>query len=119
MGPRHSCNIGIFGGYRLLDEPVESSVDGSSRADAIERQIQSVELERGHPILVHRPADVSELAESVSARTNERGTGILAVQRDAQWDAAATRWTELLLMTFAVQFEFLGTDSTDSIHQFS
>ena len=112
MGPRHSCIIGKFGGYRLLDEPIESSIHRSLRADAIERQIQGIELVRRHPILARRLADVSEPAESIAGRTNERGTGILSIQRDAQWDAAATGWTELLLMTFAVQFELLWTDST-------
>ena len=64
MGPRHGCIIGLLGGCRLFDESVESSVHGRLRSDAIERQ--GVELVKWHPIFVHRPADVSELAKSVA-----------------------------------------------------
>lgn len=63
----------VIDGRRFFDEPVEGSIHHSLSADAIEWQIQGVELIERHPTLVHvvvRLADVSELVECVVVWTS-------------------------------------------------
>ena len=102
-------------GCGLLDEPVEGSIHRSVRADAIEWQIQGVELVERHRILVEHqqmlsPADISELVERIAILLAQKG-----ITHCDTGCTICTIWTELCLRAVAVQFELHVAASIDLV----